>query len=199
MLLCRFYSSFHVIRVNLISYLFSHERKTNFLHLISSFSFIWWRNTTSSNWSLKFDTLFCFLRKNLFLPDLVLLLMKERYTLFLILRYKISTIIFRDIFYSQNIDPSNLVLLIASWRKYSNVFSWQNSKSILAFFFFDENIDYTLFLILSPIFWMIIFRWRNISPKPDHWNLIPLNASNEKYPIRVRTTSYFYLHDKILT
>ena len=135
--------------------------------------------------------------KNLFLPDLVLLLMKERYTLFLILRYQISTIIFRDIFYSQIGDRLNLVLLNALLREYSNFFLWQNSKFFLAFFFFDENIDCTLFLILSHIFWMIIFRWRNISHKPNRWNLVPLNASNEKYPIHVRTTSYSYLHDKI--
>nr|DAF55125.1 MAG TPA: hypothetical protein [Siphoviridae sp. ctDOT22] len=29
--------------------------------------------------------------------------------------------------------------------------------------------------------------------------MVPLNASNEIFPIHVRTTSYFYLHDKILS
>ena len=136
--------------------------------------------------------------KNLFLPDFVLILMKERYTLFLILRYQILMIIFRDIIYSQIRDRLNLVLLIASLRKYSKFFLWQNSKFILAFFFFWWEYRPYPISHFKPYFWMIIFRWRNISPKPDRWNLIPLNAYNEKYPIQ----NYFlllYLHDKILT
>ena len=117
-------------------------------------SFNSWRNTTSSNWSFKFHTLFCFLMKNLFLPDLVLLLLKERYILFLILNHQISKIIFRDIIYIQIRDRLNLVLLIASWKKYSNFFSWKNSRPILSFFFFsfDENIDYTLISHFKPYF-----------------------------------------------